>query len=331
MTKYFFEVQPWEQPIFEKEFPGCVCIREPFEPQTTTKYTDITHLSVFVYSRVTAPAIDQMPHLKLITTRSTGYDHIDVSHACSKGVYVSNVPEYGSNTVAEHTFALILALTRQLFSSILQVKNPDFAHTNLTGVDIFGKTIGIIGIGKIGLRVAQIARGFGMRVLVYNRTQNTDLAAIHGFTYTTLNELLAASDIVTLHLSLHPETTHLINMDNIHRLKKGSYLINTARGGLIQTESIVWALQEGILAGVGLDVLEEEKELAEEAMILSTAYSKEHNLQNILYNHMLLHHPRVVITPHNAFNSAEALSRITQTTCATIRAFDTGKYINVVG
>lgn len=331
MSTYLFEVQGWEKPLFEKAIPGCVCLEQPFVPGTEARYQDATHFSTFIYSALPQASIDLLPRLKLITTRSTGYDHIDVVHAKAKGIQVSNVPEYGSNTVAEHTFALILALTRRVFASILQVKNPDFAHTNLTGVDIFGKTIGVIGLGKIGLRVVQIARGFGMRVLVYNRTQREDLAAIHGFTYASLDTLLATADVVSLHLSLNEETHHLINTDNIHKMKKGAYLINTARGGLVDTESLVWALQQDILAGVGLDVLEEEKELVDEIAILSPTFKKDHNLQNMVYNHMLLHHPRVIITPHNAFNSQEALHRIVDTTISTITAFLTGKQLNVVG
>lgn len=331
MSTYLFEVQAWEKPLFEKAIPGCICIEEPFAPGTEGRYPDAIHISTFIYSQLPQRSLDLLPQLRLITTRSTGYDHIDVNHAKAKGIQVSNVPEYGSNTVAEHTFALILALTRRVFASILQVKNPDFTHSNLTGVDIFGKTIGVIGLGKIGLRVVQIARGFGMRVLVYNRTQKEDLAAIHGFTYSSLDNLLAASDIVTLHLSLNAETHHLIHTNNIHKMKKGAYLINTARGGLVDTESLVWALQQDILAGVGLDVLEEEKELVDEIAILSPAYTKDHNLQNMVYNHMLLHHPRVLITPHNAFNSQEALNRIVDTTIATITAFLVGKQVNVVG
>ncbi len=326
----FFEVQPWEQKLFEAAFPGCKCVSEPLSETNVASHRDATVVSVFIYSQVTAALIDKLPSLKMIATRSTGFDHIAADHAKSKGIAVANVPEYGSNTVAEHTFALILALSRKVFPSILQVKNPDFTHTNLTGTDIFGKTIGVVGLGKIGLRVVQIARGFGMRVLVYNRTQKDELAAIYGFTHVSLNELLSKSDIITFHLSLNPETKGILNMDNIYRVKKGAYLVNTARGGLIQTEALVWGLQQDILAGIGLDVLEEEKELVDEIAILSPTYQREHNLQNLVYNHMLLHHPHVVITPHNAFNSQEALARIIQTTIENIKSFVAGKPQNTV-
>jgi D-lactate dehydrogenase len=326
----FFEVQPWEQKLFESAFPGCVCVADPLTSTNVAAYAEAEVVSVFIYSQVTTEIIDKLPRLKLIATRSTGYDHVAAAYAKSKGIIVANVPEYGSNTVAEHTFALILALSRKVFPSILQVKNPDFTHTNLTGTDIFGKTIGVVGLGKIGLRVVQIARGFGMRVLVYNRTQKDELAAIYGFTFVSFNELLSQSDVITFHLSLNPETKGILNMDNIHRVKKGAYLVNTARGGLIQTESLVWALQQDILAGIGLDVLEEEKELVDEIAILSPTYQKEHNLQNLVYNHMLLHHPHVIITPHNAFNSQEALARIIQTTVENIKAFMSGRPQNTV-
>ncbi|MEI6327557.1 MAG: NAD(P)-dependent oxidoreductase [Candidatus Roizmanbacteria bacterium] len=328
--RVFYEVQPWEQKLFEADFTGCVCVAEPLTMENIAAYSDAEAISVFIYSHVTAEIIDKLPKLKLITTRSTGFEHIDTAYAKSKGILVSNVPEYGSNTVAEHAFALILSLSRKVFPSILQVKNPDFTHTNLTGTDIFGKTIGVVGLGKIGLRVVQIARGFGMRVLVYNRTQKDELAAIYGFTQVGLNDLLSQSDVITFHLSLNPETKGILNMDNIYRIKKGAYLVNTARGGLIQTEALVWGLQQGIFSGIGLDVLEEEKELVDEIAILSPTYQKEHNLQNLIYNHMLLHHPLVIITPHNAFNSQEALARIIQTTISNIKAFEKGKPQNTV-
>jgi len=176
----------------------------------------------------------------------------------------------------------------------------------------------------------RIAKGFGMHILVYNRTHDEDLATTEGFRYVELDELLTLSDVVTLHLPIIPETKHLINKSNVVKMKKGSYLINTARGGLVDTEAIILGLQSDIIAGVGLDVLEEEKELTEEVAVLSDLYTKQVDLKTLVYNHILINHPKVLYTPHNAFNSIEALMRIAKTTAENITAFEKGEAIHTI-
>jgi D-lactate dehydrogenase len=240
------------------------------------------------------------------------------------------VPEYGSNTVAEHAFALLLSLTRKIYQSVNQSKNLNFEHDAIRGTDLYGKTIGIIGLGKIGKNVLQIANGFGMKALVFNHSQDKKLLNQFDFQYADLPTLLKNSDVVTLHLPLNDETKHLINKESILEFKKGSYLINTARGGLVETEALVIGLDRGILAGVGLDVLEEEKELGEEAAILTSQFKQNVNLKNLVYDHLLINHPKVLITPHNAFNSVEALIRITDTTVDNINHFLGGNPTNTI-
>lgn len=330
MQIYFFDVQPWEKEFYTNYFPAAHLIEEQITEENARTYSDATIISTFIQSKVTPAILDALPNLKLITTRSTGYDHIHTEAAKAKNIAVTNVPEYGSATVAEHAFALLLTLTRKVYQSVLQLKNPDFTHANLTGTDLYGKTFGVVGLGKIGLHVMQIARGFGMRVLVYNRTVKEELAQTYGFEYASLPLLLSQSDVVSLHLAFSPQTKHTINMQNITLFKKGAYLINTARGALVETEAIVYGLQNDILAGVGLDVLEEEQELLDELEILTPQYATKANLKNLVYDHMLLHHPNVVITPHNAFNSAEALQRIGTTTLENIHSFLSGNLINRV-
>jgi D-lactate dehydrogenase len=232
-----------------------------------------------------------------------------------------NVPEYGSNTVAEHTFALILSLTRKIYQSINQAKQVNFDHTQVRGVDLKDKTIGIIGLGKIGINVLRIAQGFGMKVLAYNHSFNDELQKKYDFEYANLDNLLALSDVITLHLPLNDHTRHIINKENIVKCKQGSYLINTARGGLIDTEALILGLDSGILAGAALDVLEEENNFSDEAMILTPQFQKNADYKKLLMNHILMNHPHVLITPHNAFNSIEALERIDRTSIENIQDF----------
>lgn len=324
MNIVFFEVQEWEKEALKKAFPNATCTKEKLTLETATEYKEAEVVSTFIYSSVTRSVLNKLPKLKLITTRSTGHDHIDTSAAHEKNVVVCNVPEYGSRTVAEHTFALMLTLTRKIYQSINQVKHYEFEHDNIRGIDLQGKTIGIVGLGKIGMEILTIAKAFDMRVLVNTRTKDPKREKKYGYSYATLDELLSTSDIITLSLPYNKDTHHIINKDNINKFKKGSYLINTARGGLVETEAMLKGLEDDILSGVGLDVLEEEDDLTEEIDLLSSPRKKKSELKMLVMNHLLINHPRVIITPHNAFNSKEALDRITKTTIENIKACEHG-------
>jgi D-lactate dehydrogenase len=330
MKIVFFEVQDWEKELLKNEFPEAILVTEKLTQDTAKNYSNAGIISTFIYSQVSKEIIDLFPSLKYITTRSTGYDHIDVEYCKSRQIQVSNVPEYGSNTVAEHTFALLLNLTRKIYQSVNQSKSLNFEHDQIRGIDLEGKTIGLVGLGKIGQHVMRIAQGFGMKILAYNHSEDAELQKKYNFQYVNLDTLIQNSDVITLHLPFNDQTKHIINKDNISKFKKGSYLINTARGGLIETEAVLTALDKGILDGVGLDVLEEEKELNEEIAILTSEYKSHLDLRNMLYNHILINHPKVLITPHNAFNSREALLRIESTTIENIKNFLEGKILHAV-
>jgi D-lactate dehydrogenase len=280
-------------------------------------------LVVFIDSKITEEIMEHLPNLRYITTMSTGFDHIDVAAAQKRGIVVSNLPAYGENTVAEHTFALILGLTRKLFDSVKRVKEGRYDFSGLRGTDLKGKTLGVVGTGHIGAHVARIAKGFEMNVLAYDVKKNQKLAKKIGFEYVSLNSLLKKSNIITLHLPLFPATYHLINKKNIKLFKTGSFLINTARGGLVEPEALLEGLKTGKLAGVGLDVLEDEHLLQnfEEVMRCSNNKCK---LRTSLINNLLIDHPKVIITPHNAFNSTEALERIITVTVENIKNFIAG-------
>lgn len=292
--------------------------------------TDVEVVSPFIYSKLTAERVAKLPALRLIATRSTGYDHIDVAACAARGVTVCNVPHYGENTVAEHTFALILALSRKVHEAFVRVRAGNFSLDGLRGFDLKDKTIGVVGAGRIGLHVIRIARGFGMRVLAYDVRRDSFLAEVLGFTYADLPVLLAESDIITLHAPYNPHTHHLINRENIRLIKRGAILINTSRGGLVDTTALLEALDEGLLAGAGLDVLEGEETILEESALLRDKTNPE-LLRQAIQNHLILKKPNVVFTPHNAFNSHEALQRILDTTVQNITEFAAGRPQNVVG
>jgi D-lactate dehydrogenase len=254
----------------------------------------------------------------LIATRSTGFDHIDLAAAKARGITVVNVPSYGENTVAEFAFALILALARRVIDADERVRETGtFSQTDLRGFDLAGKTLGVVGTGRIGAHLIRMAQGFDMKVIGFDAYPNTALAEKLGFPYVSLPELLAASDIVTLHVPYNQQTHHLINTETITHLKKGSYLINTARGAIVETEALIEALKSETLAGAALDVLEEETKLQE-----GSALSEENNY--------LIAHPRVIVTPHVAFNTLEAVKRILDTTAENIKGFSAGSPINLV-
>lgn len=285
--------------------------------------------AVFIESPVTKEIISKMPRLKLIAAMSTGYDHIDLKAASQRKVIVANVPTYGENTVAEHTFALILGLTRKLFESVKRVKEGSYDFHGLRGMDLKDKVLGVVGTGHIGAHVIRMSKGFGMQVLAYDIKPNQPLAKSLGFTYVSLNQLLKKSDIVSLHTPLFKNTYHLINKKNIKLMKQGSLLINTARGGLVEPEALLQALKDNRLGGAGLDVLEDEGLLQnfEEVMSCTDDNCK---LKTSLINNLIIDHPNTIVTPHNAFNSVEALRRIVDVTVGNIKSFTSGTVTNQV-
>ena len=292
-------------------------------------HADTEIISLFTTSTLTAAQIDTLPQLKLIVARSTGVDHIALAHAKEKGVVVSNVPKYGAHTVAEFTFALMLSLSRHIFDGVCQVKEDgNFDTSALEGFDLFGKTLGVLGTGAIGRNVVAVARGFGMRVLMFDKFPNTALET-DDTKYVALDDLLAQSDIITLHVPSTPENAHMLSVEQFTKMKKGVFLINTARGDLIDTNALLEALENGIVAGAGLDVLEGERALHDE-MNLVRGNQSINDFKMVIENHVLQRHPKVLITPHVAFFSREAYHEILSTSVADITQFIAGTPQNVV-
>lgn len=312
----FFESEPRDKSFFEKELPKheLVFFKGPLSLDNFEEAKDAEIVSVFINSKLDQNLLSKLPRLQAIATRSTGTDHIDVQFAKDRQITVLTVPTYGVNTVAEHTFALMLNLSRKIHQSVEQTQKGDFSNHNLKGFDLAGKTLGIIGLGHIGERVAEIALAFKMKVLVFTRTPKN----LPSLEFVDLKTLLNRAHILTFHTPLTPQTKHLLNLNNIGDIKKGALLINTARGGLIQTEALVRALREGILSGAALDVLEEEQAIKDERQILSEEYMELSSAKTLLLDHVLLDMPNVIITPHNAFNSKEALLEINEVTLKNI-------------
>ncbi len=326
----FFELKEWEKEILPQYAQKLNAEVYPYEIEEALDLAaDYEILSTFIYSDLSAKNLQKLPQLKMIATRSTGFDHIDINYCKKHKITVCNVPSYGENTVAEHTFALILALSRRLIPSVNRVRQGSFSPAGLTGFDLKGKTIGVVGVGAIGQWVVRYSKAFGMKVLGVTSSSHPQREKRLGYKRVPLELCLTEADIVTLHVPYCKATHHLINRQNIKRMKKGSYLINTARGPVIETEAILWALEQGILAGAGLDVLEEE-EILDDPNALFSQYVSRDDLAELVTAHLLREKPNVIITPHNAFNSNEAVGRIIETTYANIVKFQAGRPQNTV-
>ena len=326
----FFEIEDWEEEIIKKRLGEVYLSRETLNEDNLPQENSFEIVSVFGSSRVTEKVLAHFPNLKFLTTRSTGFDHIDLEACKKRNIPVAYVPGYGDNTVAEFAFGLILNLTRKIYAAIDRIKETgSFRFEGLRGVDLKGKTLGVVGTGRIGKETIKIGKGFGMNVIATDIFEDKQAAAELGFRYASLEELLKSSDIITIHCPYTKETHHLINKGNVLSIKRGAYLVNTARGGIVETEALVLGLQEGVLAGVGLDVLEEEVEIKEEIVSAREKRDPE-EMKVMLQDHVLMRMPNVLITPHTAFNSREAVERILAKTLENIEGFLAGKPVNLV-
>ena len=306
----------------------------PLNEENSYLIEDSDIVSVFIYSRINENVLKNAKNLKFITTRSTGYDHIDLEACKKRNILVSNVPSYGIETVAEHTFALILAISRKIIESFERTRKGDFSLEGLRGFELKGKTLGIIGAGKIGRRVAEIAKAFGMRVIAYDIVKNYEEARRIGFEYVDLDYLLRNSDIITLHANLTKENYHLLNEEAFEKMKDGVIIVNTARGALIDTKALIKYLKSGKVKAAALDVLEGENLIKEEAELLIKNKLDKEGLESLIANHILIEmedkEKNVIITPHNAFNSEEAVEEIRRVTLQNILSFINNNPINLV-
>ena len=237
----FFELEQWEKDYFIKKLRNCelTFIDDHLNEKNASQIKDADAIGVFIYSIVDKKILEKLPNLRLIATLSTGFDHIDSKECRKRKITVCNVPHYGENTVAEHTFALILNLTRKIHKAYERTIRGDFTIEGLRGIDLQGKTLGVIGAGSIGQHVIRIAKGFEMNVIAYDKFKSLKLAKNLGFKYVPFHRLLKNSDVISLHTPYNKSTHHLIDKKIISKMKKGVILINTARGGLMETKTFL--------------------------------------------------------------------------------------------
>lgn len=288
-------------------------------------HPDAEVISMFVCSTLTDAQLDMLPALKMVSLRSAGFNNVNAARAKERGIVVARVPKYGQHTVAEFAMGLMLTLSRKLYEAARRVREAgDMSQQGLEGFDLYGKTLGVLGTGNIGRAVVGLGQGFGMEVLMYDMYPAKDLEGAHA-KYVSLEELLAQSDIVSVHVPYMKETHHILDAARIAQMKPGAYLVNTARGELVDTHALLAALKSGHLAGAGLDVFEGEHELK----ALGAALSPEAEAL-IAADHELIRLPNVVATAHVAYFSREANKDIQEISAGNIVAFAAGNPTNVV-
>lgn len=346
MTIHFVECEQEDREFFtaelaEHELRFCSELAEVPE--------DAEVLSVFINSSIDAEFLAAHPRLRYLATRSGATDHLNLTVCRQHQVQVSNVPEYADHTVAEHTFALILALTRRLREIMAQPQKAGrFTYQGARAMDLHGKTLGIVGLGHVGRRVAELAHAFRMRVIAFDPLEMPpERARAAGVEWAPFEQLLAESDVISLHVRLSPWTYHLFDAAAFAKCRPGVILINTSRGRLIETQALSDALESGQVGGAGLDVLEQEQVMRQPASaIISDQIIKKlqadappqqaqhdrrlKHLQELVKSEGLLTRSNVVFTPHVAFNSVEAVERLNAGTLENLRAWVRGAPINIV-
>jgi len=294
------------------------CLDVRLSPDTVALANGSQAVCAFVNDELSAPVLVELERMGvgLVALRCAGFSNVDLKAARDCGIRIARVPAYSPHAVAEHTLALILALNRNIHRAYNRVREGNFALEGLLGFDLHGKTIGVIGTGKIGETLTRILTGFGCTLLGNDLAANTECEAM-GMTYVSREEIFARSDILTLHCPLTPQTHHLVNERTLDELKPGMMLVNTSRGAVIETRAVIRGLKEGTIGGLALDVYEEEADLFFEDLS-----------SRVLHDDVfarLLTFPNVLITGHQAFFTREALTNIAETTIANIEAFaDTG-------
>lgn len=319
MRTAFFSAKAYDQKSFSEANGSYGHELTFFEPRLTAETVALAErfeaVCVFINDDLGAETLQALHQggTRLIALRCAGFNNVDLAMAQSLGIQVVRVPAYSPYAVAEHAVGLVMVLNRKLYRAYNRVRDDNFALDGLLGFDLYGKTVGVVGTGKIGQCFAQIMKGFGCQILAYDIQQNPACLAL-GATYVELDRLLAQSDVVSLHCPLMPSTHHLMNRETFGQLKPGAMLINTSRGGLIDTPSAIDALKSGKLGYLGIDVYENEGSLFFQD--LSDSVIQDDTFQ------LLQSFSNVVITAHQAFFTREALGNIAQTTLSNMREIE---------
>ena len=317
MKILFYDTKSYDKESFEKknqEYPELQIdyLKSELVPGTAALARGCDAICAFVSSDVGTKTIEILHEcgIKLILMRCAGFNNVDIDKASQLGIKVLRVPGYSPEAVAEHAMALALTANRRIHKGYVRVRENDFSLGGMLGFNFYQKTAGIVGTGRIGAAMARICRGFGMKVIAYDTFQNPDLDFV---TYVTMDELLAKSDLISLHCPLMDETYHLINRETIQKMKDGVILVNTSRGGLVKTEDLIEGIRARKFFAVGLDVYEEEKKNVFE--------DRSDDIMETSVTARLLSFPNVVITSHQGFFTQEALEAISETTLNNARAF----------
>ncbi|MEM1443902.1 MAG: 2-hydroxyacid dehydrogenase [Verrucomicrobiota bacterium] len=323
MKVAFYDTKPYDEEFFSRQNEGGE-VELTFHAFRLSEATAITAkgsdaVCVFVNDAITRACLESLSEIgvRLVALRCAGFNNVDYEAASELGIPVVRVPAYSPHAVAEHALALFLTLNRRIHRAYNRVRELNFSLNGLVGIDLHGKTVGILGTGKIGRLTAQIFRGFGSRVIAYDLYPNEEWAVEYGVRYKTLDEIYEESDVISLHTPLTPETHHLINADSLAKMKRNPILINTSRGKLIDTTDVITALKERRLRGVALDVYEVEEGVFFEDLSHDVLHDDE--LARLLtFNNVL-------ITSHQGFLTEEALSEISRVTCENLVCLAAGK------
>ncbi len=294
------------------------------------EYKDARIISVFTTSRVGKEVLEQFPKLELIALRSVGFNHIDLDYCNENNIVVENTPNYGNKSVAEFAMALLLDVCRKITQAYFEYKEIDIDTKNFTGQELGGKTIGIVGLGAIGSEFARLSYGFDMNILGYDITQKKDLKENYRVEYTDFETLLKESDFISIHAPLTNANYHMFNEAAFKKMKNTAILINTARGEHIDTQALYNAIINKEIAGAGLDVLESEETITDADYLVDINRLNEGTLRQTILNTRLQQLPNVIITPHIAYNTKEAVNRILNTVMSNINFFVEGVVDNNV-
>ena len=324
----FFDTKPYDKPSFDKFGELAGISFKYFETKLNEDTVELADgfdgVCVFVNDTVNSAVIDRLFELgvRVIALRCAGFNNVDIKYALGR-IHVLRVPAYSPHAVAEHAIAMLLTSIRRIHKAYIRTRDFNFSLSGMTGFDLHGKTVGVIGTGRIGRAFIDICRGFGMRVLAYDKFEYAGLRDGERVKYVTLDELFKESDIISLHCPLTDQTHHIINEESIKKCKKGVVIINTSRGALVDAEALLAAIKSRKVGAACLDVYEEESELFFED------FSGHIIDDDILAR--LISMPNVIVTSHQAFLTEEALSNIAETTVNNIvEFFDTGKCPNEI-
>lgn len=334
MKTVYFDVENYEENFLKKNNNKYNYILEskPLNEVSPIKeeYKNADIISVFTTSRLAKNVLQQFPNLKLIALRSVGFNHVDIDYCKKHNIIVENSPNYGNITVAEFALALLLDVCRRLTLSYTEYKAGNICPENLIGTELCGKTIGIVGLGAIGSAFASIAHGLNMKILAYDILQKEEMVQKYAVQYVDFDTLLKNSDFISIHAPLTKDNYHMFDESAFAKMKSTAIIVNTGRGELINIKALYEALINKQIAGAGLDVLEKEETIADLDYIAGLNRLDKSTLEQTIINSQLFKLPNVIITPHTAYNSIEAINRILTTTMNNINEFVNGNLQNQI-